>query len=410
VTRRFSRTELTLLTLLFSARVVAVTGIQMGSALFPALSRLLDVPVSTVTLLTSAWAFTGLATPLFGPASDRYGHGLFLLIGLATFILGNLLSALAPNFATLLVFQALVGLGYAVFSFNTSAFVGDLFAYESRARAIGVVRFGVSVAALAGVPAAAAITDRATARWAFGTVGGLGLVVLAVALPLLSKHSRETEKTQLLDAGPNPEQWTVLRIARQKSAMIGLLVVTSWAAIASGIFIYLAAWLEQAFQLSETQVGLAFSTMGVGSLVGTGMAAAWADQLGKKRSAISGLLVLSTTAVLLPRSPGLTAVLVALVVFTAGLDFGFTALTTLMTELAPAARGTLMSLVSLSIGAGTGLAPLVMRPLWESGGYALVTLVLGTAGLCVALFAALFVTEPQPLPGEGTPGAGHVTP
>ena len=50
---RFSRDELVLLAILFSSVVAVGTGIQMGSALFPALSRLMRVPVSTVTLLTS---------------------------------------------------------------------------------------------------------------------------------------------------------------------------------------------------------------------------------------------------------------------------------------------------------------------------------------------------------------------
>ena len=101
----FSRNELTLLAVLFSAMVVIGTGIQMGSALLPALSRLMGVPISTVTLLISVWAFTGLLSPLFGPPSDRYGHGAFVLVGLGTFTLGNLLCTIAPNFPALLVFQ-----------------------------------------------------------------------------------------------------------------------------------------------------------------------------------------------------------------------------------------------------------------------------------------------------------------
>jgi MFS family permease len=127
---RFSRREMVLLTILFSATFVVATGIQMGNALFPAPSRLLDVPVSTVTLLISVWAFTGLLARRFGPPSDRYGYGTFVLIGLGSFILGNLLCAFSRGFTLLLAFQVFVGLGYAIFYFSASAVVGDLFAYE----------------------------------------------------------------------------------------------------------------------------------------------------------------------------------------------------------------------------------------------------------------------------------------
>lgn len=390
----FSRNELVILAVLSSATLIVATGIQMGNALFPALSRLMNVPIGTVTLLVSVWAFTGLLSPLFGPPSDHYGHGTFVLIGLGAFTLGNLLCTVAPNFPALLIFQIPVGLGYAVFSFSASAVVGDVFAYEVRARAMGIVRIAVSVTALAGVPIAAAIADRATARGSFGAVGGLGLIVLAVALALLPKLSREKAKTQPTE-GKTALWQTVMGIARQRSAITGLLTLMIWAAIPTGVFIYLAAWLEQTFQLTETQIGLAFSMAGVGGLIGNALTTAWADRLGKKRSAVLGLLVLSVTAMLLPHLPGLVAVLVGFVVFVAALEFNSASFSTLMTELAPASRGTLMSLVSLAIGIGTGAAPLVMRPLWESGGYAVVTLVLGALGLGVTVIIELFVTERQ---------------
>jgi len=392
---RFSRDELTLLVILFSATVIVATGIQMGSALFPALSRLLGVPVSIVTLLTSVWAFTGLVSPLFGPASDRYGHGNFALIGLGAFVLGNLLCAVAKSFSVLLVFQVVVGLGYAVFGFSGSAVVGDVFAYDMRARAMSVVRIAVSVSALAGVPAAAAIAERATARGSFAAVGGLGLAVLVVALMVLPKSSGE--RVHASSTETHVGSWrTIVDIVRQRSARAALLAILGWAAIPTGVFIYLAAWLERTFGLTETQIGLAFSLVGVGALIGNALTAAWTDRLGKKRATVLGLLLLSVTTVLLSRSPVLAAALVGLVVFTAALEFSFASFSTLMTELVPSGRGTLMSLVSLSNGIGTGAVPLLMRPLWESQGYGAVTAVLGVIGLGTVALVGLFVTERQP--------------
>ena len=400
---RFSRDELVLLAILFSSVVAVGTGVQMGSALFPALSRLMGVPVSTVTLLTSVWACAGILAPLLGPPSDRYGHGAFMLIGLGVFTLGSLLCAAAPSFSALLICQFLVGLGYAVHSFSSLALVGDVFAYEVRAQAMGMVRIAVSVAALAGVPAAAAIADRVTARGSYGAVGGLSLVVLVAALALLPRSPRPAKAAQ---TEAQAALWrAVVEIARQRSAMAGLLAILGWAAIPTGVFIYLAAWLEQAFQFTETQIGLAFSTIGVGALIGNALTAAWADRLGKKRAAVLGLLVLSVTAVLLPHAPAAAGALVGLVVFTAALEFSFASFSTLMTELVPDSRGTLMSLVSLVNGIGTSLVPLVMRSVWESRGYAGVTLALGGVGLCVVIVVGLFVAErriavPASPPGE----------
>ena len=391
---RFSRRELVLLAILFSATFVVATGIQMGNALFPALSRLLDVPVGTVTLLVSVWAFTGLLAPLFGPSSDRYGHGVFVLIGLGSFTIGNLLCAFARGFTPLLVFQVFVGLGYAIFNFSASAVVGDLFAYEVRARAMSLVRVAVSVTALVGVPAAAAIAGWATARASFGTVGGLGLIVLLFAWMLLPRSPQQEGHAPSVEVKANL-WWSVQEVAGQRSALAGLFTLAVWAMIPTGVFVYLAAWLEQTFRLAEAQVGLAFALIGVGGLIGNALTAAWADRLGKKRSALLGLVALSMAATLLPHLAALAAVLCCIVLLAVALEFSTSSFGTLMTELAPARRGTLLSLVSLAIGIGTGVAPLALRPLWEGGGYGLVTLTLGVVGLVLAIVIGILIAEPE---------------
>jgi MFS family permease len=98
---------------------------------------------------------------------------------------------------------------------------------------------------------------------------------------------------------------------------------------------------------------------------------------------------------LLPHLIVLGAALVCIVVLAVALEFSTASFATLMTELAPASRGTLLSLLSLAIGIGTGLAPLVLRPLWEAAGYRLVTLTVGGLGLVLGAVIGLLIAEPQ---------------
>lgn len=389
----FNRSELTLLVILFSATMIVATGTQMGNALFPSLSRLLDVPISTVTLLVSVWAGTGLLSPLFGPLSDRHGHGIFVLIGLISFTIGNLLCAFAPTFQFLLGVQFVVGLGYAIYSFSASAVVGDAFSYDVRARAMGLIRISVSINALIGVPGAAAIAGWGTARSAFGVVAVLCALVLLFAWRFIPRSSK-AEDTVQTQQDTTKFRRSLKDTVRNKSAKTGLLLYIFWPMIPTGIFIYLAAWLEQAHSLTQMQVGLAFSLAGMGGLIGNVLTSLWADRLGKKKSSLLGMSVLSIAMVLMPRSGNLLPALVCFVVFVAALELISTAFGTLMTELTPTNRGTLMSLVSLANGIGTGLAPLLMRPLWETGGYLLVTSVLGGFGLIITIVIGLLMTEP----------------
>lgn len=397
---RFRRDELVLLVVLFSAALIVTTGIHMGDVLFPPLSRLFNVPVSTATLLVSVWAWSGLLAPLFGPLSDRYGHGMFVLAGMGLFTLGNLLCAVAPSFPALVVFQILVGLGYAIFSFSAFAIVGDVFAYGTRARAVGIMRFAVSVAALVGVPAAAAIAAAGTARAPFAVVGGLGIIMLGAVLLGLPLRRRAEILEQPADTEPG--SWrTALAILRQRPAFIGLLAFMAWVTIPTGVFIYLAAWLEAQFAFLEAEIGVIFSILGLGSFIGNALTAAYTDRLGKKRSAILGLLVLSMAVVALARLSNVVLMLVCLTVLVAALEFGSAAFITLMTELAPSGRGTLMSLVSLVNGIGTGAVPLLMLSVWQREGYAAVTLVLGMVGLGTAILIGGWVTE-GPMTGAVT--------
>jgi len=103
------------------------------------------------------------------------------------------------------------------------------------------------------------------------------------------------------------------------------------------------------------------------------------------------------------------AVLCCITLLAVALEFSTASFGTLVTELTPASRGTLLSLVSLAIGIGTGVAPLVLRPLWESGGYGLVTLAVGAVGLVLAIVIGILVTEPQTPARDQTAYAGEAS-
>jgi len=66
---------------------------------------------------------------------------------------------------------------------------------------------------------------------------------------------------------------------------------------------------------------------------------------------------------------------------------------TVMTELMPAARGTLMSMAGMMNSLGVGTAPVIFKSVWEHQGYATVTFILGlicAINLCIIW---LFVSE-----------------
>ncbi|MEE2683207.1 MAG: multidrug effflux MFS transporter [Actinomycetota bacterium] len=85
--------------------------------------------------------FVGLAVAqlFFGPLSDWYGRKPIIYIGVSIFILGSVGSALAPNFATLMVFRFIWGIGAAGTRVVAVAVIRDCFDGSRMAKAMSEV-------------------------------------------------------------------------------------------------------------------------------------------------------------------------------------------------------------------------------------------------------------------------------
>lgn len=105
------------------------------------------------------------------------------LVGLATlFVIGNLLCAVAPNYATLMAARVVTAFGHGAF-FGIGAIVAaDLVPRNQRARAVAMMFTGLTLANILGVPAGTALGQAFGWRSTFWVVVAIGLVsVTAIA-------------------------------------------------------------------------------------------------------------------------------------------------------------------------------------------------------------------------------------
>ncbi len=82
--------------------------------------------------------------PLIGNLSDRFGRRPVLLVSVITFAIDNLICALAPNFAILLIGRVLAGISGGSYS-TASAYIADVSTDENRAKNFGLlgIAFGI---------------------------------------------------------------------------------------------------------------------------------------------------------------------------------------------------------------------------------------------------------------------------
>lgn len=171
-------------------------------------------------------------------------------------------------------------------------------------------------------------------------------------------------------------------IGKHPAALAGLAISFLIDAGNEVVNVAYGVWLEDAFALQITALGLSAIVIGVAELVGEGLVAGLVDRLGKRRAVAIGLVAYALTSLLLP-VVGVTREGAFAGLFLFYLAFEFTLVSTLplMTELLPGARATLMATNSAAHFLGRAVTAGIGVPLYARFGL----------GANVALTAVLVV-------------------
>ena len=121
------------------ALVLVIAGVSMLAVGLPAVGEDLGLSQTSLTWVADAYALT-LASLLLlaGALGDRYGRRGALLVGIAIFGAGSLLSSFADSGGQLIAFRALTGIGGALIMPGTLSTITSVFPPEERARAVGI--------------------------------------------------------------------------------------------------------------------------------------------------------------------------------------------------------------------------------------------------------------------------------
>jgi DHA1 family inner membrane transport protein len=172
----------------------------------------------TMGLLPDIAAGVGVDIPSAGHTISAYAAGVvvgapllavlgatwprkMLLVGLmAAFTVGNVLSAAAPDYATLVAARFLAGLPHGAF-FGVAALVAvDLAVRGQAGRAVGRVMLGIPIANVLGVPGATWLGQTLGWRAAYWLVTVLGvatIILIAYAVPHLPRDRSRTVRNEL---------------------------------------------------------------------------------------------------------------------------------------------------------------------------------------------------------------------
>jgi predicted MFS family arabinose efflux permease len=159
------------------------------------------IQAAEFSYLISAYAIGAFISSMVGVfILDRFGRKRALLFVYAGFTIGTLLCGFAWNYTALLIMRLITGMFGGIIGALALSIISDLYSFEERGKAIGILMAAFSAASALGVPAGLYFAAIYTWSLPFYFVGGLGAILLIMAyfiLPVMDEHLTDDIPTPL---------------------------------------------------------------------------------------------------------------------------------------------------------------------------------------------------------------------
>lgn len=249
--------------------------------MLPVIAEDLGVSIPSAGMLISAYAFgVVIGAPIMTLGFAKMSRRSLLLLAMSIYTLGNLLSALADSYSTLLIARIVTSFNHGAFFGVGAVVAANLASPDKRAAAMAAMFSGLTIANIGGVPLATWVGEAVGWRIPFYGMAGIGLLTLLALRLYLPKLPVDGESS-IRDE---------LKVLASGSVLFALLLTVVGASSMFTVFTYIVPILEQ-----ETRAGTFFITSmlvvyGLGLTAGNWIAGRWADR------SLMGTLIISLVA------------------------------------------------------------------------------------------------------------------
>lgn len=360
-----------LLLLICIASFAAAFSNMIVAPLIPGFSEDFHISVALAGQSVLAFALVAGVLGLFvGPALDRIGRRPLVVTGMVLLAASAALSAAAPTFLVLVLARSLAGMGAAMLIPAVTSTVADSFAYDERGRALAWIMSASTTAQIVGVPIGALVAGIVSWRWAF--------VMLAVFAALIALLLAWRLPPDVVRTGRQPERLRAvadaLRDVPTASALGGNFVCgIAWMLFGT----FMAAFYWEEFGFPRSALGAAGMAIAAGVAIGGNIGGRLSDSMGRRPLIVFGTLCAGPFLAFTVLAPNAWLSLACMVVYGTVGALRFSALQSLLTEINPAARGTVMSLFAATmqfatvigaLGGGLLLGPIGYKGIGVLGG------------------------------------------
>jgi len=278
--------------------------------LLPNVAGTFSVTTPQAGYVISAYALgVVIGAPVIAVLAAKMARRSLLLLLMGIFAIGNILSAMAPTFESFTLLRFITGLPHGAY-FGVAAIVAaSMVPVHKRARAVGRVMLGLTIATLLGTPLATFFGQSLDWRIAFTTVGVIGLVTVALIWYYVPRDQVEEGASFMRELGAFKRPQVLLTLAIAAVGYGGMFAM----------FSYIADTTMKVAMLPASMVAVMMVLFGIGMNVGNVLGSWLADK--SLMGTIGGSLIFNIVVLSCFSLTAANPVMLAACVFLTGCGF-----------------------------------------------------------------------------------------
>lgn len=237
--------------------------------LLPVIAKGVDVSIPAAGMLISAYAVgVMVGAPLMTLLLSHRARRNALIFLMAIFTLGNVLSAIAPDYTTLMLSRIITSLNHGAFFGLGSVVAASVVPKHKQASAVATMFMGLTIANIGGVPAATWLGETIGWRMSFLATAGLGVIAIIGLGLSLPKGG----------AGEKPDVKRELSVLVRPQVLSALLTTVLGAGAMFTLYTYISPVLHTITDATPAFITLMLVLIGVGFSIGNYLGGKFADR------------------------------------------------------------------------------------------------------------------------------------
>lgn len=237
----------------------------------PAVGNEFNISISTAGLITSLYALgVAIGGPILTSLTGKVPRKKVLLFMIVVFIIGHIITAMAPVFSIVLAGRIISAFAHGVFFAIGSTVAASLVPENRQASAIAFVFGGFTVATAIGAPFGTYISEIFGWRFPFYGIAFIGLIALilnAIALP-----------SEQLKTGTPPSYKDQFKLVKNGRILLVLAVTILGYGGTFVTFTYLSPILQEIMGISAKNVSIVLVVYGVAIAIGNAIGGRLGDR------------------------------------------------------------------------------------------------------------------------------------